>query len=741
MRKEKTAGHVIFAIILICFIGFVFRLPQTNAEALSEEHPGEGQQTGDELIVTFKDHVTERQAEKTVKAVGGEITDTLSENTGKTALLQMPDEHAAKMAEEELRQASEVKYVQPNYLYTADESQGVNDTLAAKQWNLDYMDVPEAWRLINRIRPKSQREEGDKVIVATLDTGIFYRHPDLRENIDVANCVSVAGEEVPYPVYPKPDYSHGTATAGILAATSDNRKGIAGVAAGTDNDLISLMGINVFSREGYTAQASASTADIIKGLEYACEKGAKVINMCLGHSVGYTDIKGQPHDDAALEEAINDAVYHKDVVVTCSAGNNGDARPWYPSDFDAVISVMNTGQYTNAWSKECKTRGSGYGKKKDISAPGKAVYTTRMDGSCSAASGTSISAPAVAGVAALVRYVNTKLNASQFKKILYSTATDLYAPGYDIYTGYGNVNACRAVAAAAGVDDGMEKPTMKKPSGVAARSAGAHSIKISWEKVPRANGYLIYRAASKKGNYKRIKRTTKAETLSYKDRGRTFNKRYYYKVVAYGTSRDGKKMQSASSKIVSSRARAEVPEPVARNIDSRTIRLSWKKGDAANGYRIYRSTSKRGRYKLVKSFNKRKITTWTDSGLKPGKVYYYKLKSYRRYKKKKYDSEYSSVLSLRARPARPSFSLRKKGRRLTLKWKKAKTGIVSGYQIYRKRGDGKWRIVKQKNAKGTIFVNKNLYRGEKYSYRIRSYKVVKGEKIYSDYSRIKSKKI
>ena len=85
MRKEKTAGHVIFAIILICFIGFVFRLPQTNAEALSEEHPGEGQQTGDELIVTFKDHVTERQAEKTVKAVGGEITDTLSENTGKTA--------------------------------------------------------------------------------------------------------------------------------------------------------------------------------------------------------------------------------------------------------------------------------------------------------------------------------------------------------------------------------------------------------------------------------------------------------------------------------------------------------------------------------------------------------------------------------------------------------------------------------------------------------------------------------
>ena len=72
---------------------------------------------------------------------------------------------------------------------------------------------------------------------------------------------------------------------------------------------------------GYHSQASASTVDIIKGLEYACEKGAKVINMCLGHSVGDSDLYGVAHDDVALEAAVNDAVYNRDVVITCSAGN------------------------------------------------------------------------------------------------------------------------------------------------------------------------------------------------------------------------------------------------------------------------------------------------------------------------------------------------------------------------------------------------------------------------------------
>lgn len=255
---------------------------------------------------------------------------------------------------------------------------------------------------------------------------------------------------------------------------------MAGVAAGNKNDLISLMGIDVFQKDGYVSQASASTVDIIKGLEYACEKGARVINMCLGHSTGDRDLYGAEHDDAALEAAVNDAVYNKDVVITCSAGNRADFRTWYPSDFDAVISVISTTQYTNAWSKTCKARGSSYGRAKDIFAPGKGIYTTRLNGTCGKGSGTSLAVPAVAG-AALVRYVNPQLSAAQVKKILYSTATALYKPECDSYTGYGNVNAYKAVAAA-GVTINEKAEKLSALKSVKARSAGAHVIEVSWKK-------------------------------------------------------------------------------------------------------------------------------------------------------------------------------------------------------------------------------------------------------------------
>lgn len=106
-----------------------------------------------------------------------------------------------------LEQESSVASVQPNCIYTVGEEAVSQDTLFSKQWSLDYMDVPEAWQLIDQIRPKLNRQDEDKVIVATLDTGIYYGHPDLRKNIDVENSVSVAGIEPPYERYDRPLFS------------------------------------------------------------------------------------------------------------------------------------------------------------------------------------------------------------------------------------------------------------------------------------------------------------------------------------------------------------------------------------------------------------------------------------------------------------------------------------------------------------------------------------------------------
>lgn len=367
-----------------------------------------------------------------------------------------------------------------------------NDPLAARMWNFDYMDVWEAWDLIDRIRPKAQRKPEDRIKVAVLDTGAYYGHPDLQANLDMANCVDVAGKNPPYGQYEKPRAIHGTTTAAIIGATSNNGEGFAGVAAGSGNDLISLMAINVFPEIKYTGQKNASTEDVIKGLEYACEKGARVVCMCLGHSPEDKDAMGNPHDDDKLEKAINKAVYEKDVVVVCSAGNRGDSRIWYPSDFDATISVISTQRYTDPWSRESKSPKSSYGMKKNISAPGRKVLTARLSGAYRRASGTSIAAPSVAGVVALMLYVNPALTAEQVKNILYATATDLADPGYDIYTGYGNVNAYRAVAAAAGLERKGQADRLLSP-GLQALSAGYISPKILWKRVSRAEGYYIYR--------------------------------------------------------------------------------------------------------------------------------------------------------------------------------------------------------------------------------------------------------
>lgn len=731
VKKRRRLLFCVIAGILLCFSAVSF------CTAKSTEARG-----GKELLVTFEAGVTKRQAKKTIKKIDAVVETGMFQRDETSLLVRLELPRNKKGVISALKKDPAVASVQVNRKSRAESVSASRDPLMDWQWNLDYMDVPEAWDLIDRVKPQSERSEQDKVIVATLDTGADYRHPDLQENLDTENCVSVAGKKAPYPVYGKKLLSsHGTSTAGIIAATSNNGIGMAGIAAGNNNDLISLMAIDVFPREGYDSQASASTADIIKGIEYACDKGAKVISMCLGHTKGDSDLFGSPHDDAALEAAINDAVYNKDVLVVCSAGNNANTRKWYPSDFDAAVSVINTKKYKNAWKRKCKSRFSNYGSAKDISAPGKNVYTTVPNGSYRRGCGTSMAAPSVAGVAALVRYVNPRLSAAEVKEILYSTATDLYKPGYDIYTGYGNVNAYRAVAAAAGVDDGLKTPKLSLPKSASANSAGPHSIMLSWKKVPRANGYFIYRADKKDGEYQLIKKTRKARTLSYKDRGREFNKPFYYKIVAYGTSRDGKKMLSPESPVVTSSARCGVPSLKAQSRNARAIRLSWPKADGADGYQIYRSDSRDGGYELIQTLGAKK-RSWTNRDLTSGETYYYKIRAYCHYRGSDFYSEQSAAASARATLAKPGFSISKKGgRQIVLKRKKVDSVKITSCEVYRRTEDRKWRLIQTMPAGERVFTDRRLKPGKKYSYQIRTYKTVQGKRIYSDMSKVKSKRL
>ena len=159
------------------------------------------------------------------------------------------------------------------------------------------------------------------------------------------------------------------------------------------------------------------------------------------------------------------------------------------------------------------------------------------------------------------------------------------------------------------------------------------------------------------------------------------------------------------------------------------------------GYRIFRATSKNGNYSVVKTTTKSSTTSWNNTGLKAGKNYYYKVRPYRKVGSKRYYGTLSGVKERKARPKKPTFSLSKSGRKVTVNLKK--NSKLNGYVIYRQKENGKWKKVKtatvtgRRGAKYTCI----LSRGKTYSFKVKAYKIVNGKRIYSLTSSVKKKKI
>lgn len=185
--------------------------------------------------------------------------------------------------------------------------------------------------------------------------------------------------------------------------------------------------------------------------------------------------------------------------------------------------------------------------------------------------------------------------------------------------------------------------SLKTPAKVKAKSVGLKTIKVTWKKVSGAEGYQIYRAVSEKGSYKKIAVVKGGDKTSYKNTKRKTGKLYYYKVRAYSG-----KNYSAFSKVDKAEARPGKPT-VKLKTGEEKIRISWKKVKYAQGYHIYRTTSKNGKYHLIKVVDSAKTTSYIDQGLKGGKKYYYKVKSYRKVDGQKVRSYSSKAAAAKAK--------------------------------------------------------------------------------------------
>lgn len=170
-----------------------------------------------------------------------------------------------------------------------------------------------------------------------------------------------------------------------------------------------------------------------------------------------------------------------------------------------------------------------------------------------------------------------------------------------------------------------------------------------------------------------------------------------------------------------------------------SLTLKWGKSSRADGYFLYRATSKAGPFTRVKIIKNANATSWKNTGLACGKTYYYKIRAYKQAGDQKKYSKYTAVKSCKAKPATPSVSSTAGKRKVTVKWKKV--AGATRYIVYRataKTGSYK-KIATLKSARRS-YANTKLKSKKTYYYKVRARRTVSGKNYYSNYSKYTAKK-
>lgn len=308
--------------------------------------------------------------------------------------LRLPQNSSVQTVVAAFKADPNVEYAEPNYI--ARMTDVPNDPSYGQQWGVPAIHAEEAWTIT---------KGSPAVTIAILDTGVDMNHPDLVGKFwtnpgeipgngidDDGNGYTddVNGYDfVNLDNNPQDDNGHGTHVAGISAAASNNGVGVAGVCWNCK-----IMPLKVLQSSG-----RGSYSDIAAAVNYASNKGAKVINMSLG---GYGD-------SAVLRDAL--AAAYPTSVLVAAAGNDGNPishAPFFPAAYSFVIGVEATDSdgsqaaFSN-YDDDGPTH-SGYteGYNYSIRAPGVSIYSTMFDDTYASYSGTSMAAPFVAGAAGLV---------------------------------------------------------------------------------------------------------------------------------------------------------------------------------------------------------------------------------------------------------------------------------------------------------------------------------------------------
>ena len=466
MNRNNIFIHIALALVLILVAAFAGQLNRWRKQWKSQVrivHTGEKKQPATaeeialsetrnfgrpEVLVKFKSGVSLETIESLTTRFNDRVEDRIENIAGWTSIDDL-DNADAEAVVANYASLPEVEYAEPNFDISLDEAGPLDPILPHDpQFN-------DQWALANSGQRGGKQGADisatlawatttgtENVVVAVLDSGVDYRHEDLKENmwtrpasmdpyhdtelgtVDDTDGFS-AIEGLPDPM---DDNGHGTHCAGIIGAEGENNLGIAGV-----NWKVQIMPLKFMSAGGF-----GTTKDAIEAINYVIDRKKAGVNVRI-----ISASWGSTQKSRALEDVIRKA-YENDILFVAAAGNattDNDRRPHFPSSYNVpnVVSVAALDR------NDQLAKFSNWGAKSvAIAAPGVEILSTWLGNQYEEKSGTSMATPVVAGVAALILAENPRMSVGDLRKKLMDSTDPIVALKGKTVSG-GRINAAKAL--------------------------------------------------------------------------------------------------------------------------------------------------------------------------------------------------------------------------------------------------------------------------------------------------------
>ncbi len=581
-----------------------------------------------ELIVKFKSGITSASSAAIHKAAGASVVKryALVPNLER---IKLPQGTSVKDAVMSYMANPDVEYAEPNYI-AHKLSVIPNDSFFGNQWSLQNLGTyagGTAGADISATDAWSVSTGNRNVVVAVLDTGVDYTHPDLVGNIwtnsgetictdgidndhnlkiddckgwNFATCIEFDDEDCVTPGVenndPFDDDGHGTHVAGTIGAVGFNNLGVTGV----------MMSVRLMPVKVLNAQGAGYFGDIEDGIDYAVTNGAKVINASLGGS----DFQQSLYDVIA-------AANTKGVLLVASAGNDGannDLSPTYPASFNLpnIIAVAATDQ------NDRMAAFSNFGPLSvDVAAPGVYILSTvptwwanyQGYGLLDFSDGTSMAAPHVSGLAGLLWGYYTHFTNPQVKATILRYADSIPSLSGFIGTA-GRINAYRAIS------------SLQTPESASSHALSEQSIVVTWaDRATGETGYSVERKPAG-GTYLQLT-VLPANTTTFTDSGLVDGTRYYHRIKAVNTI-------PAESKAVEPSAATPLYAPgnlSASTISKTNVLLEWTDfSETEDGFRVERQAGN-GAFDEIATLGAN-VSSYNDFSVSSTTRYHYRVRAF-----------------------------------------------------------------------------------------------------------------